>query len=105
MAPQTTQVTRNDRHNQNISPRTGSTHRYCDTRFYVGRQYGTLFYGGTGYNSSSGYNNYYSSYTPTYGYNASMVAAVQRRLGQLGYYSRHSRRSYWTADPRRYRGL
>jgi hypothetical protein len=34
----------------------------------------------------SGYNNYYSYYTPTYGYNGSMVAAVQRRLGQLGYY-------------------
>ena len=41
-------------------------------------------YGG-GY-PHSGYNNYYSYYTPTYGYNASMVAAVQRRLGQLGYY-------------------
>ena len=23
---------------------------------------------------------------PTYGYNASLVASVQRRLGQLGYY-------------------
>ena len=34
----------------------------------------------------TGYNNYYSYYTPTYGYNASMVASVQRRLGQLGYY-------------------
>jgi peptidoglycan hydrolase-like protein with peptidoglycan-binding domain len=34
----------------------------------------------------SGYNNYYSYYTPTYGCNASMLAAVQRRLGQLGYY-------------------
>jgi putative peptidoglycan binding protein len=34
----------------------------------------------------SGYNNYYSYYTPTYGYNGSMVAAVQRRLGRLGYY-------------------
>ena len=44
------------------------------------------YYGRTGYNSSSDYNNYYSSYTPTYGYNASIVAAVQRRLGQLGYY-------------------
>ena len=33
-----------------------------------------------------GYNNYYSYYTPTYGYNASMVVAVQRPLGQLGYY-------------------
>jgi hypothetical protein len=34
----------------------------------------------------SGYNNYYSYYTPTYGYNGSMVAAVQQRLGRLGYY-------------------
>jgi Putative peptidoglycan binding domain len=31
-------------------------------------------------------NNYYSYYTPTYGYNASLVVAVQQRLGQLGYY-------------------
>ena len=133
-APQTTQVNRNYRHNQNISARTGSTRyyggtRYSGTRSY-GRQYaGTRYYGGdyyggstryyygggsypyNGYYSgwpssnwgygrsggyypssyyggypSSGYNNYYSYYTPTYGYNASMVAAVQRRLGQLGYY-------------------
>jgi hypothetical protein len=41
------------------------------------------YWGGYPY---SGYNNYYSYYTPTYGYNASLVAAVQRRLGQLGYY-------------------
>lgn len=41
------------------------------------------YYGGYPY---SGYNNYYSYYTPTYGYNGSMVAAVQRRLGRLGYY-------------------
>ena len=41
------------------------------------------YYGGYPY---TGYNNYYSYYTPTYGYNASMVASVQRRLGQLGYY-------------------
>jgi hypothetical protein len=34
----------------------------------------------------SGYNNYYSYYTPTYGYNGSMVASVQQRLGRLGYY-------------------
>ena len=136
MAPQTTQVTRKYRHNQNISPRMGSTRyyggtRYSGTRSYAGRQYaGTPYYGGTryygggtryyygggsypnyGYYSGgpysnwgygtysgyypysyrggypySGYNNYYSYYTPTYGYNASMVAAVQRRLGQLGYY-------------------
>jgi len=31
-------------------------------------------------------NNYYSHYTPTYGYNAPVVAAVQQRLGHLGYY-------------------
>ena len=54
----------------------------------------------------SGYNNYYSYYTPTYGYNASMVAAAQRRLGQLGLLlPRRSRRSYWTADPWRDRVL
>ena len=41
------------------------------------------YYGGYPYR---GYNNNYSYYTPRYGYNASMVAAVQRRLGQLGYY-------------------
>jgi hypothetical protein len=41
------------------------------------------YYGGYPY---SGYNNYYSYYTPTYGYNGSMVASVQRRLGELGYY-------------------
>jgi len=41
------------------------------------------YYGGYPY---SGYNNYYSYYRPTYGYSASMVAAVQRRLGQLRYY-------------------
>jgi hypothetical protein len=41
------------------------------------------YWGGYPYSS---YNNYYSYYTPTYGYNVSMVAAVQRRLGELGYY-------------------
>ena len=129
---QQTQVTR---HNQNISPRMGSTRYYGGTRSYAGRQYtgtryypsGTRYYnnyygtgrgyyygGGSypyysyysswpysnwGYGTSwgypysywggypySGYNNYYSYYTPTYGYNGSLVAAVQRRLGQLGYY-------------------
>jgi hypothetical protein len=136
MAPQTTQVTRNYRHNQNISPRMGNTRyyggaRYSGTRSYAARQYsGTRYDGGTRYYGNyygsgtryyygggsypsygysgwpysnwaygtysgyhpysyypySGYNNYYSYYTPTYGYNGSMVAAVQRRLGQLGYY-------------------
>jgi len=40
------------------------------------------YWGGYPY---SGYNTY-SYYAPTYGYNGSMVAAVQRRLGRLGYY-------------------
>ena len=53
MAPKTALVTRNVRSNQNVSPRTDST-RYCDTGLYMDRQYGTLFYGRTGYNSSSG---------------------------------------------------
>ena len=44
--------------------------------------YNTSYYGGYPY---SGYNTY-SYYTPTYSYNTSMVAAVQRRLGRLGYY-------------------
>ena len=55
------------------------------------------YYGGypySGYNNyysyyggypSGGYNNY-SYYTPTYRYNGSTVAAVQQRLGRLGYY-------------------
>ena len=132
VAPHTTQVMRNGHHNQNISPRMGSTRyyggtRYSGTRSYAARQYsGTRYYGGTrnygnyygggtgyyyggsaypsysyysgspysnwGYGTSgyypysyygggypySGYNNYYS--------NGSIVASVQRRLGQLGYY-------------------
>lgn len=150
-AAHTTQVVH---HNQNISPRMGSTRynagtRYTGTRSYAGRQYsgtryypsGTRYYnnysGGTrgyyygggypnysyysgypysnwGYGISggyypysyyggypySGYNNYYSYYggypysgynrysyyTPSYGYNGSTVAAVQQRLGRLGYY-------------------
>ena len=140
VAPHTTQVIRNDHHNQNISPRTGGTRyyggtRYTGTRSYSVRQYSASpYYGGThyygnyygggtrnyygggsypyysyysgspysnwGYGTSGyypysyygggypyrGYNNYYSYYRPTNGYNGSMVTAVQRRLGQLGYY-------------------
>ena len=137
MAPQTTQVTRNQRHTQNISPRMGSTRyyggtRYSGTRSYATRQYtGTRYYGGTGYygnyyggtpyyygggwGSSSvwpyvaasaassfwapGYGRYpysyyggypynYSYYGSGYGYRyaGSTVAAVQQRLGRLGYY-------------------
>jgi hypothetical protein len=51
-----------------------------------GRSWGYNPYSYWGGYPYSGYNNYYSYYTPTYGYDASMVAAVQQRLGQLGYY-------------------
>ena len=62
----------------------GTSGGYYPYSYYGGYPYGGYsYYGGYPY---SGYNNYYSYYTPTYGYNASMVAAVQRRLGQLGYY-------------------
>jgi hypothetical protein len=70
----------------------GSAYPYS---YYSGSPYSNWGYGtswgyypysyGGGYPYSS-YNNYYSYYTPTYGYNGSMVAAVQRRLGRLGYY-------------------
>jgi hypothetical protein len=63
--------------------------------YYSGWPYSSWGYGTSWgyypYSYGGGYpygydNNYYSYYTPTYGYNASLVAAVQRRLGQLGYY-------------------
>jgi hypothetical protein len=68
---------------------------YPNYGYYSGWPYSNWGYGTSwGYNPYSysggypysGYNNYYSYSTPTYGYNGSMVAAVQRRLGQLGYY-------------------
>jgi len=90
----------------------GSTPYYAGNAYYGGTSY---YYGGAsypyysyysgwpysnwGYGTASGYypytygsgypsysNRYYSYYTPTYGYSTSLVAAVQRRLGQLGYY-------------------
>lgn len=51
-----------------------------------GTSWGYYPYSYLGGHPTSYYNNYYSYYTPTYGYSASLVAAVQRRLGQLGYY-------------------
>ena len=45
-------------------------------------RYPYSYYGGYPYN---GYNTS-SYYTPSYGYNTSMVAVVQRRLARLGYY-------------------
>jgi len=86
--------------------RSYAARQYSGTRYYGGSAYPYYsYYSGSpysnwGYGTSGGYypysyvsgyayrgyNNYYSYYTPTYGYNASMVVAVQRRLGQLGYY-------------------
>ncbi len=56
-----------------------------DSNWGYGTSWGYPYSYGGGY-PYSGYNNYYSYYTPTYGYSASLVAAVQRRLGQLGSY-------------------
>src|ERR1051325_4970953 len=55
--------------------------------YYGGYPYGGYnnyysYYGGYPYNA---YNSY-SYYTPTYRYSGSTVAAVQQRLGRLGYY-------------------
>ena len=111
-AARTTQVTPSHRYQQNVRSHTGSTRyyggtRYSSTRYYYGggsypyySYYSGWPYSNWGYGTSWGYypysylggyrytssNNYYSYYTPTYGYNASLVAAVHRRLGQLGYY-------------------
>jgi len=86
--------------------RSYAARQYSGTRYYGGSAYPSYsYYSGSpysnwGYGTSSGYypysygggypysgyNNYYSYYTPRYSYNGSMVATVQRRLGQLGYY-------------------
>jgi hypothetical protein len=93
------------------TPRYGANTYYGGTRYYYGGGYYPYYgyysgwpYSNWGYGTSWGYypysygssygsgypydysNNYYSYYTPSYGYNASLVAAVQQRLGQLGYY-------------------
>ena len=44
------------------------------------------YYGGYPYSYYGGYSGSYSYYQPRYGYDDSTVAAVQRRLGELGYY-------------------
>ena len=71
----------------------GSAYPYYS--YYSGSPYSNWGYGTSGYYPYSyygggypysGYNNYYSYYTPTYSYNGSTVAAVQQRLGRLGYY-------------------
>ena len=78
----------------------GNNGYYGGTGYYYGGGSGYPSYGYSywpnsysywPYNSYSyypySYNNYgYSYYTPAYGYDGSMVAAVQRRLGEMGYY-------------------
>jgi Putative peptidoglycan binding domain len=53
---------------------------YGSYPYYNYGYYPYSYYGGYPYNYS------YSYYAPGYGYGASTVAAVQQRLGQLGYY-------------------
>jgi len=56
---------------------------------YYGGYYSSWPYASYGYYPYSyygGYPNAYSYYQPGYGYDSATVAAVQRRLGQLGYY-------------------
>jgi len=75
---------------------TGYTGYYGGTRYYGGGfgypYYGSYSYwpyGYSGYYPYSYYGGYpytYSYYQPAYGYDAGTVAAVQRRLGELGYY-------------------
>jgi len=87
-------------------PRYRANTYYGGTRYYYGggsypyySYYSGWPYSNWGYSTSWGYYPYsysggypyssynnYSYYMPTYGYNASLVASVQRRLGQLGYY-------------------
>ena len=77
-APQTTQVNRNYRHNQNISARAGSTRyyggtRYSGTRSYAGRQYsGTGYYNGTPL---------YRANTSHYGYGSNYYGGTQNYYG------------------------
>src|SRR6266516_4548998 len=101
MAARTTQVTPTYRHG--TSSRMGTVGYYAGTRYgtgytgYYGGGFGYSYYGSysywpygySGYYPYSYYGGYpytYSYYQPAYGYDAGTVAAVQRRLGEFGYY-------------------
>jgi len=115
VGPQSAQVTPTHRYATNWqhggTRYSGGTRSYGGSPYYGGNQYygGNRYYysGGFGYpyynysywpysyygyypNSYSYYENNpyaYSHYSePAYGYDASLVAQVQRRLGELGYY-------------------
>lgn len=75
----------------------GSQYYYGSPGYYYGAglgypyygSYSSWPYGSYGYYPNTyygGYSNAYSYYQPGYGYNTATVAAVQRRLGELGYY-------------------
>jgi hypothetical protein len=61
---------------------TGSSYPYYG--YYSSWPYAS--YGNYPYSYYGGYSNAYSYYQPGYGYDTATVAAVQRRLGELGYY-------------------
>jgi Putative peptidoglycan binding domain len=105
VAPRTTQVTPTYRQGSNW--RYGGTRHYSGARYYGGNRYygGTRYYsGGFGYpyyysswpyayygyyphSSYEGYPYAYSYYSePAHSYDASLVAQVQDRLADLGYY-------------------
>jgi hypothetical protein len=75
----------------------GSRYYYGGPGYYYGAGLSYPYYGyysswpyaSYGYYPNSyygGYSNAYSYYQPGYGYDTATVAAVQRRLGELGYY-------------------
>ena len=62
----------------------GAGLNYPYSGYYSSWPYGS--YGYYPYSYYGGYSNAYSYYQPGYGYDTATVAAVQRRLGGLGYY-------------------
>ena len=75
----------------------GSRYYYGGPGYYYGGGLSYPYYGyysswpsvSDGYYPNSyygGYSNTYSYYQPSYGYDTATVTAVQRRLGELGYY-------------------
>jgi putative peptidoglycan binding protein len=59
----------------------GTSYGYYPYSYYGGGYYPYSYYG----SYPAGYTGY-SYYQPAYGYNSATVAAVQQRLGELGYY-------------------
>lgn len=115
MAPQTTQMMRNHRQNQNMTrksnARSSGGMRYDGTRSYAGRQHsGTRYYGGRGYygnNYYGGGNRYY--YGNGWGYGSSSVwpyvaASVAPFVASSLYYGGGYPYSYYGRYPYSYYG-